>query len=550
MQKDPIQEGISRLISEALENLKKEFASLDTSAIQIHLEVPKDRAHGDLFTNVAMRLASLLKQKPLDIAGRLSSELESSLGAGKLTALIKKVEVKAPGFINFWLSDEALCAMLKDIAGLKQDFGKNNIGQGKKVLVEFVSANPTGPLTIAHARQAAFGDSLSKIMTHCGYAVKKEYYINDEGVQMSLLAESVKARYMELHNKKYAFPENGYKGAYIYDIAKDIKEELTDKEFFLKFSCEWIMKGIKKDLDDFNVGFDSWYSQAALAKSGKIEKALALLKEKGYIYENEGASWLKSTDFGDEKDRVVIKSDSSYTYLAPDIAYHRDKFGRGFEKLIDIWGPDHHGYIPRIKAAVTALGFPKDSLSVIIIQLATLFRDGKPVSMSTRQGEFVTLREMLDEVGKDAGRFMFLMRKADSHLDFDLELAKKHTAQNPVYYVQYAHARICSILEKQKPAAAAKTSLTLLREREEVDFIRILSQFPYVVKMCGIGLEPLGLVSYLQELAGAFHYFYDKHRVISDDADITNARLFLVNCAKIVLANGLTLLGVSAPEKM
>ncbi len=376
---------------------------------------------------------------------------------------------------------------------------------------------------------------------------------------MSILADSVLARYLELLKLESQFPENGYKGLYIYDIAKAIeekykakfgKEDKDRKGYFLKFSCDWIMDTIKKDLDDFGIGFDIWYSQAKLAKSGAVESQIKFLKSKGYIYDSEGASWLKSTAFGDDKDRVVIKSDGSYTYLAPDIAYHKDKYKRGFDKLIDVWGPDHHGYISRIKAAIQAMGFDKDSLSVIIIQLATLYREGKPVSMSTRQGEFVTLRELLDEVGRDSGRFFFLMRKADSHLDFDLELAKSQTPQNPVYYVQYAHARICSILEKQKADSADLKLLKLLKEKEELDLIKLLSQFPYTLKMCGLSLEPHGLVAYLQELASTFHYFYDKHRVIGDDAELTRARLFLVNCTRIILANGLRLLGVSAPNKM
>jgi arginyl-tRNA synthetase len=567
MQKNFIEEEISRLIKESVIQLKKEFPNLPSGPVEIQLEIPKIREHGDSCTNIAMRLSGLAGQRPVDFASRIASVLEENLKKSGLKGAVKKIEVKPPGFINFWFSEEVFYNILKEIDESGEDFGRIDTGKGAKVLVEFVSANPTGPLTIAHARQAAFGGSLANILQLCGYKVTREYYINDEGVQMSILADSVLARYLELLKQESAFPENGYKGLYIYDIAraieekykaKFIKEDKDRKAFFLKFSCDWIMDTIRKDMDDFGVAFDVWYSQAKLAKSGKVEKELAALKGNGFIYDSEGASWLKSTQFGDDKDRVVIKSDGTYTYLAPDIAYHKDKFNRGFDRLIDIWGPDHHGYIPRMKAAIQALGFNKNSLSVIIIQLATLFREGKPVSMSTRQGEFITLRELIDEVGRDAGRFFFLMRKSDSHLDFDLELAKSQTSQNPVYYVQYAHARICSILEtaglvihnRRGGLNLPYGSLVLLKEKEELDLIKLLSQYPYTLKMCASSLEPHGLVVYLQELASSFHYFYDKHRVISDDADLTRARIFLVNCTRIVLANGLKLLGVSAPQKM
>lgn len=560
MQKDLVEKKISRLIKDSiLQLIKEEFPQIPAEHIQIHLEVPKVKEHGDIFTNIAMRLSAVAGQKPVDFALKITSLSERNLKDSGLKEAVRKIEVKPPGFINFWLGDEVFYDTLSEAAKDDNNFGRGDIGKGKSVLIEFVSANPTGPLTIAHARQAAVGDSLANILEFCGYKVGREYYVNDEGVQMSLLADSVLARYLELLQREFAFPGNGYKGSYIYDIAKAIekkyktkfvKDSKSRKKFFLKFSYEWIMDSIKKDLCDFGVHFEVWYSQAKLAKSGKIEKEINALKDKGYIYDKEGASWLKSTEFGDDKDRVVVKSDGSYTYLAPDIAYHKDKFKRGYDRLIDVWGPDHHGYISRIKAAIQALGFERDLLAIIIIQLATLSREGKPVSMSTRQGEFVTLRELMDEVGKDAGRFFFLMRKVDSHLDFDLELAKRQSPQNPVYYVQYAHARICSILEKQKAAFIDVGLIRLLKEKEEMDLIKLLCQFPYIIKSCGINLEPHGLVTYLQELASTFHYFYDKHRVIGDQEGLTAARLFLINCTRIVLANGLKLLGVCAPNKM
>jgi len=556
MQKNLIEEEIARLVKDSI----KELFQITQDSFQVQLDIPKAEEHGDLSTNTAMRLAKVARQRPLDIAQKISEYLQDKIkDHPKLKRAIDKIEVKAPGFINFWLANTIFHNTLESISKEKNRFGRNELGKGKKVLCEYVSANPTGPLTIAHARQAAFGDSLGNLLDFCSYKVKKEYYINDEGVQISLLGDSVLARYIELLKRDSQFPENGYKGAYIYDIAKEIIAKhgekyaqggKADREYFGNFACGRILEWIRKDLEDFSVDFDIWFSQAKLSKTGNIEKAVSTLRKKEFIYDAGGASWFKSTAFGDDKDRVVIKSDGAYTYLAPDIAYHQNKFKRGFDKLIDIWGPDHHGYVPRINAAVEALGHNKDEISVIIIQLVTLFREGKPVSMSTRQGEFVTLRELIDEVGRDAARFFFLMRKAESHLDFDLELAKKHSLQNPVYYVQYAHARICSIVEKGSTTKVKKVNLDLLKEEEEMRLIKFLWRFPHIVQACGTNLEPHGLVVYLQDLAKTFHLFYDKHRVIGDDADLSAARLTLVQCAKTILATGLSLLGVSAPEKM
>jgi len=559
MQKNLVEKSISHLIQNSIDELSEEFPIVSQGHIPIQLEVPKDRQHGDLSTNVAFRLSGLIRQKPMDIAQKLNALLGNHLKHSRIKTAIKRIEVKPPGYVNFWLSEKVFYNTLSNIYKVKGSFGKINVGANKKILLEFVSANPTGPLTIAHARQAAVGDSLANILEFCGYSVKREYYINDEGLQMSLLADSVRARYLESFGKEVAFPENGYKGSYITSTASDLKvkygNEFIDsgddkKKIFLQFSYEKIMNGIKKDLKDFSVRFDTWYSQAKLERSGEIKKRIEFLRNRKYVYEKDGALWFKSTEFGDDKDRVIRKSDGTYTYLAPDIAYHHNKFNRGFNKLIDIWGPDHHGYVPRIKAAVQALGFQESDLSIILIQLSTLFREGKPVSMSTRQGEFVTLRELVGEVGKDAARFFFTMRKTDSHLDFDLELAKKHSPQNPVYYVQYAHARICSILEKANLTYMPGAKLDILKEQEEMNLIKFLWRFTHVIESCGFRLEPHGLCSYLQELAKTFHSFYDKHRVIGEDADLSKARLFLVNCTRIVLANGLKLLGVSAPKKM
>lgn len=526
--------------------------------IKAELEIPKERAHGDLSSNIAMRLAKPASRAPMELAGLICEKIQHELGHFHLKDTISRVEAKSPGFINFFLSEKYLYKCILEIKRLKNNFGSSSVGRSIKLQVEFVSANPTGPLTIAHGRQAAIGDSLANILHFLGYHVTREYYLNDEGTQMDILARSIRARYLDILGSGEGFPEDGYKGSYIIDIAKDIKKRYGKKllktigiTVFREFGLRWILGDIKKDLKDFGVNFNVWYSQKTLAGSGKVQKALTLLKQRGYIYENEGATWFKSTAFGDDKDRVVIKSDGSATYLAPDIAYHLEKYRRGFRKIIDIWGPDHHGYIPRMKAAIKALGFSEESLSVLIVQLATLHKAGQVVSMSTRAGEFVTLREVMDEVGKDVSRFCFIMRRLSSHLDFDLDVVKKESAENPVYYIQYAHARIWSILEYGKKAhPSARFESKLLKEPEEIGLLRILRQFPQIVSASGKTLEPYVILQYLQDLASAFHSFYNKHRVVSDDRHLTKSRLVLVDCARIVLANGLRLLGVSLPRKM
>ena len=522
------------------------------------LEIPKEKTNGDISTNVAMKLSKLASMPAVNFAQLVLNKLNETLPGTALKEDIEKIEVKEPGFINFFLNKACLYGVMLDIQREKSGYGRISICRSKKIQIEFVSANPTGPLTIAHGRQAAIGDSLARILLFVGCNVKKEYYINDEGTQMNILGSSIRARYRELLGAKEEFPQDGYKGTYVIDIAKDFNKkygkkylEETDIGPFREFGLKWILKDIKKDLEDFGVKFDVWYSQKSLRKSGKIEKALKIIENKGYIFKQEGATWFKSTAFGDDKDRVLIKSDSSYTYLAPDIAYHLDKYRRGFKKVIDIWGPDHHGYIPRITAAVQALGYEKSALSVLIAQLATLYRAGKVVPMSTRAGEFITLREVMDEIGKDAGRFCFIMRKISSHLDFDLEKVKEQSMENPVYYIQYAHARIWSILEYSKNTnLTSKYDSSLLKEEEELDLLRSLRQFPMIVSLSAEALEPYIILQYLQDLAKSFHSFYTKHRVVCDDPALTKARLVLVDCVRIILANGLDLLGVSLPKKM
>jgi len=546
MKKD-IRQALTEKLLDALGELRWNEILQD----DLYLDIPSDSRFGDLSTNIALRLSKPLKKSPFDIAKILSESVEKILANSPLKIYVKEVKPEGAGFLNFYLDNSYFYQQLAAIITDAPEALKPDVGKGKKVLIEFVSANPTGSLSVAHARQAAVGDILANILEFSGFDVKREYYLNDEGNQINILGGSVELRMKELSGEKVEFPENYYQGDYIYDIAKLARSSKLVAGSLGDFAADYILKIIKKELDDFGVKFDCWYSQKELGKSGKIEKALDFLKEKGFIYEQDGALWFRSTALGDDKDRVVIKSDGSYTYLAPDIAYHNEKYIRGFQWLINLWGPDHHGYINRVKAAVQALGHSKDSLSVIIVQLATIFRGGKPVQMSTRKGQYITLREVLDEVGSDAARFFFIMRRTSSHLDFDLDVAKKHTPENPVYYVQYAHARICSILRNSpQKVNYKKADLTLLKEKEELALIKKLLQMPYILYVCTKTEDPYMLTVYLQELAQGFHKFYDLHRVLSDDESLTQARLALIEATRIVIAQGLALTGVARPEEM
>jgi len=552
-------DALERALHKAYRLPKEEFSRLKPTL----LEIPKEKAFGDISSSVALKLASLLKQAPRDIAQGLVSFLRTEIDRSGLKALVTKIEVAGAGFINFTFSPAYFYSFLDSIIKTR---GKSLLKteKAKRVMVEFVSANPTGPLSVAHGRQAAVGDALSGILEFLGHKVKREYYLNDEGNQINILGNSIYLRLRELSGEKVEFPEDHYQGEYIIDLARELlktpapnaatQRSARDQkpEFFREYGVKRILEIIRKELEDFGVRFDFWYSQALLRKSGKINKAIALLKKKGFIYEKEGAVWFASTKFCDDKDRVIIKSDGSYTYLAPDIAYHQDKFKRGFNWLINLWGPDHHGYINRLKSSVEALGKQRNSLDIIIVQLATLFKEGKVVSMSTRKGEYVTLRQVLDEVGPDAARFFFMMRKTASHLDFDLELAKKQSSENPVYYVQYAHARICNILANAAAPGASikKADLSLLKEKEEIELLNVLAEFTYALKLAEIQLDPYCLTAYLQELAESFHRFYDTHRVLGEDKNLQQARLSLILGCKIIIALCLGLLGVSAPEKM
>ncbi|MFC1658095.1 arginine--tRNA ligase [Candidatus Omnitrophota bacterium] len=552
MKKENLCEILLSLTKDYLGTLKLDnLPSLETA-----LEFSSQKEYGDLSINYALKLSSRLRQPPRQIADSLADYLKVRIKETSLKDYISSIQVARAGFINFFLSEIYFREVLKEILTLRGDFGRSSLGAGRKALVEFVSANPTGPLSVAHARQAAVGDALCNILDFLGFKIKREYYLNDEGNQINLLGESIKARFMELLGEPARLPEGGYEGEYVTDIAKQILKEketapMREEGLFSEYGASYILGIIKQELDDFGIEFDYWYSQKKLAKSGRIEKVLEELKGKGFIYERESASWFKSTSFGDDKDRVVIKSDGSYTYLTPDLAYHKEKYQRGFSWLINLWGPDHHGYIARVNAAVRALGYPADSLSILIVQLATIFKGGKPLPMSTRQGRYITLREILQEVGVDASRFFFLMRRTSAHLDFDLELAKKQTSENPVYYVQYAHARICSIMRNAGTAQKFRASdLSLLGEPEEINLMKRLWQFPRILELCYKSLDPYFITVYLQEIAEDLHRFYERHRVLSENKDLTNARLALIEAARIVLEKGLSLLGISAPESM
>ncbi|MEW5894797.1 MAG: arginine--tRNA ligase [Candidatus Omnitrophota bacterium] len=532
---------------------------------EVELEVPTAKEFGDYSINIAMQAARILKRAPIQIANDFCPVIDEAIKGSEISGLVESVSPAAPGFINFKLSQAAVYQVLYDIFTRGNGYGSSIIGQGKKVLIEFVSSNPTGPLTIAHARQAAVGDVLANLLNFCGFDAKREYYVNDGGNQVVMLGLSIEYRIKEILGEKIDFPENCYQGAYIKGMAKIFMENhkirtaddlsnLPNKTLELQnFGVTYLMDVIREELNDFGVLFDIWSYESRVSNHQAVEEALKELDAKGFLFEKDGALWFRSTNFGDDKDRVVRKSDGNYTYLAPDIAYHKNKYERGFDRVYNIWGPDHHGYIPRIKAAVQALGHNVDDLEVLIVQLATIYRNGQPVSMSTRKGEFISLREVLTEVGKDASRFFFLMRCISAHLDFDLDLAKKETPENPVYYIQYAHARIHSIIEKARESNFfAKTEdLHLLKESEEIDLIKKIGDFQEVVEQCAKEMEPFPLLIYLQETATCFHRFYDRHRVVDlAEPALSFERLGLINGVMIVLANGLRLLGISTPERM
>jgi arginyl-tRNA synthetase len=522
------------------------------------LEIPKEKAHGDYSTNMAMQLARVAKKAPRMIAEELIAHFDRS------KASIEKIELAGPGFINFYMNNSYLTDLIPTILQAGEKYGETTVGNGQKVQVEFVSANPTGDLHLGHARGAAVGDSLCNVLAKAGYDVSREYYINDAGNQINNLALSVEARYFQALGMDKEMPEDGYHGADIIGIGKSLAEEFDDKyvnadekerfDFFREYGLKYEMAKLKKDLEDFRVGFDVWFSETSLYQNGKIDVALDALRKTGYIFEEEGATWLRSTDFSDDKDRVLIKNDGSYTYLTPDIAYHKDKLDRGFEKLINIWGADHHGYIPRMKAAIQALGYDRDALEVEIIQLVHLYKNGEKMKMSKRTGKAVTMRDLVEEVGLDAVRYFFAMRSSDTHMDFDLDLAVSESNENPVFYAQYAHARISSILrqgEEQGIEVSGAADFTLIGAEKEIELLKKLGEFPGAVGEAAVKRVPHRITNYIFELASTFHSFYNAEKVLdSDNLERTKARLALIKAVQITLKNALALIGVSAPEKM
>ncbi|MFB4163528.1 arginine--tRNA ligase [Alteribacillus sp. JSM 102045] len=554
------------IVEQMKERIKEEVAQAAENAgiaskeelPDIILETPKEKEHGDFATNLAMQLARVAKKAPKMIAEDITAHFDKS------KASIEKMEIAGPGFINFFLDNSYLRGLIPSVLKEGEAYGRTDAGKRKKVQVEFVSANPTGNLHLGHARGAAVGDSLCNILKMAGYDVTREYYINDAGNQITNLALSVEARYLQALGKDAQMPEDGYHGKDVEQFGKELAEEHGDRyvdvekeerlAFFREYGLKREMEKLKLDLLDFRVDFDVWFSETSLYEDGKVEETLALLEDSQEVYKEDGAIWFKSSNYGDDKDRVLVKSDGSYTYLTPDIAYHKNKFERGFEKVINIWGADHHGYIPRMQAAVQALGYKKEQLETQIIQMVNLYENGEKVKMSKRTGKAVTLRDLMEEVGIDATRYFFAMRSADTHLDFDLDLAKSQSNENPVYYVQYAHARLCSILRQAEEKGFtydANADLSHVATEKEYDLLKKMGEFPEMVALAAEKYAPHRITNYLHELAAVFHSFYNAERVVdSEDEGKTQARLVMVKAVQTTLQNGMKLIGVSAPEKM
>lgn len=549
--KENLRQEIEAALKRAKEAGEVPFAELPDYT----LEVPREKAHGDFAVNVAMLLAKEVKKPPRAIA-------QSIVDNFRPHSWLAKIEIAGPGFINFYLDSSWLYQVLPRVIKEDASYGHTDFGKKEKVQVEFVSANPTGLLHMGNARGAALGDTLCNILQAAGYEVTREFYINDAGNQIENFAKSLEARYLQGLGQDVPFPEEGYHGEDLIDTVRKIISEAGDKylnmdpalrrEFLVQQSLDEKISAIRKDLSDFGVEYDVWFSEQSLHDSGAIAKVIGLLQEKGYIYEKEGAFWFKSTLFGDEKDEVIVRSNGLPTYFAADIAYHQNKFQRGFRRVINIWGADHHGHVARMKGAMEALGYDPRQLHVILMQLVRLFKGGEIVRMSKRSGQYITLAELMEEVGKDAARFFFVMRSPDSHLDFDLDLAKAESAENPVYYVQYAHARINSIIKAYpgKLPPVESVDFTLLKEEAELDLIRKIADLPEEIMGAAISLEPHRLTRYAHDLASLFHSFYNSCRVLTQDENLTGARLLLVDAARITLRNVLTILGVSAPERM
>ena len=581
--KDQLQELLTKCVQDLIsKGILKEMPS------KIRIDHTKDNSHGDYATNIALMLSKQAKMSPIELAKIIIDQFEQK-------NFIKKIEIAGPGFINFFISQESSSSIVNEILVQAASYGCSDIGQGKKVLLEYVSANPTGPLHVGHGRGAAYGATVSNLLRNAGFIVDNEYYVNDAGRQMDILTVSIYLRYLTICGEDLRFPDNGYQGQYINDIAQGIYEtsgqkfhlksdlvfenvcrdgtEGGDKEVHIdqliekaksilgdgfkavfEVGIESILSGIKNDLAEFGVVFEKWFSEQSLIDSGLSESCISKLKDSKNLYEKDGALWFKTTNYGDEKDRVVVRDNGNHTYFASDIAYHLEKLDRGYDKIINVWGADHHGYIPRVKASIEALGHNSDKLEILLVQFANLYRGGSKVQMSTRSGSFVTLEDLRAEVGNDAARFFYILRKSEQHMDFDLDLAKSKTNENPVYYIQYAHARICSVFkqadEKELELDVSQANLSLLTEEIEKDILRELSRFRSVLESSAIQYEPHQLAYYLRDLSNHFHSYYNACKFIVDDKNLTQSRLALINATQQILKNGLSILGVGAPESM
>lgn len=583
MSKQHIEQAILTALAEL-----KQSGKITAEIPRLQIDATKDKQHGDYACNIALILAKSAGLKPRDLAEMIVASLPP-------TDSISKVEIAGPGFINFFLTANALYSVISEILDAGKNYGRSQIGKGKRVLVEFVSSNPTGPLHVGHGRHAAYGAVVADLLEAIGYNVHREYYVNDAGRQMDIIAVSVWLRYLQLNNIEFMFPVNAYRGEYVIDIAKALQQQYGhrlireaaelftdlpkdepedgDKDIYidavivrakkllgedvfieiLNFTLKNILSDIRNDLEEFGLHYQQWFSERDFVQSDVVRRMIDTLRQKGLVYEREGATWFRSTDFGDDKDRVLHRANMQATYFANDLAYHINKFERGFDFAIDIFGSDHHGYVPRMKAGLEAFGISKDKLSYIFLQFVTLYRGGEQAQMSTRSGSFVTLRELREEVGNDAARFFYVMRKGEQHVDFDLDLAKSKSNENPVFYIQYAHARICSVFKQLADKSLSyqrSAQFELLTTPHESQLLATLSKYPDVIMSAATQYEPHILTNYLRDLATDFHAYYNSQQFLVDDEALRNARLTLVEAARQVLVNGLTLLGVSTPEAM
>ena len=578
---------LQALLDQSLRVLESEGMAIAIKKDDIKIEYSRDPSHGDFASNLAMVLAKTHNCNPRELANRITENLPKS-------DLIKRTEIAGPGFINFFLNQNSYQSVVLDILEKGDAYGNSKIGDNQSTLIEFVSANPTGPLHIGHGRGAAYGAAIVNLLKKTGFNIHCEYYVNDSGRQMDILTVSTWIRYLQQHDKEICFPESAYKGNYIIDIAADLKNKYANKfvtphkdildlldtkeeadikidklikycvsvlgeknyRLILETCLDSILSSIKNDLNEFGVEFNNWYSEYSLLKNNSVNQCIAKLNDKSWIYQKDGAKWFRSSKLGDEKDRVLERENGQKTYFASDIAYHLSKFERGYKKIINIWGADHHGYIERVKASMKALDYPPEAITILLVQFATLFRGKEKLQMSTRSGEFITLKELIKEVGKDAARFFYIMRKNEQHLDFDLELAKSESNDNPVYYIQYAHARICSVFRQMNEKgytffqSKKLSDLSTLTEDHEIKLLRSLAKYPDVIESAAVSFEPHQLAYYLKDLANDFHTYYNVNQFLVKDDLIRNARLSLIDATRQVIRNGLLQLGVSSPEEM